>query len=244
MWCRIKIEISWTDRVRNEGIWNGVNKERNTLYSIKRRKANWTGHILRRNCHLKDVVEEKLEERRRGRRRSKQLLDGVKEKSRYLNFEEEELVRTRWMTGFGRGNGSVFKRTTQWKKDFLLFPQSVESLNKGLFGKWACFSYRCKRSYSFDSSSMMNISIWLNTELTNSGIIFFWKKKQPVADYNQQDAPFLDLFISTDARHVSGGSSAHRQEHITVHTASGIVNQYCCLLLSWMRWNAVPSHPW
>ena len=23
----------------------------------------------------------------------------------------------------------------------------------------------------------------------------------------------------------------------TVHAASGIVNQYCCLLLSWMRWN-------
>ena len=47
---------------------------------------------------------------------------------------------------------------------------------------------------------------------------------------NQQDATFLDLFISTDALYVSGGSSAHHQEDITVHTASGIVNQYCCLL--------------
>jgi len=44
-------------------------------------------------------------------------------------------------------------------------------------------------------------------------------------NYNQQDATFHDLFISTDALHVSGGSSAHRQEHVTVHTASGIVNQ-------------------
>ena len=49
-----------------------------------------------------------------------------------------------------------------------------------------------------------------------------------IPNYNQQDATFLDLFISTDALHVSGGSSAHHQEHITVHTASGIVNQYCC----------------
>jgi hypothetical protein len=64
-----------------------------------------------------------------------------------------------------------------------------------------------------------------------------------IPNYNQQDVTFLDLFISTDALHVSGGSSAHHQEHLTVHTASGIVNQYCCLLLSWMRWNAVPSHP-
>jgi len=39
---------------------------------------------------------------------------------------------------------------------------------------------------------------------------------------------FLNLFILTDALHVSGGSSAHHQEHITVHTASGIVKQYCC----------------
>jgi hypothetical protein len=46
-----------------------------------------------------------------------------------------------------------------------------------------------------------------------------------IPNYNQQDAPFLDLFISTDAVHVSDGSSTHHQEHITVHTAPGIVNQ-------------------
>jgi len=49
-----------------------------------------------------------------------------------------------------------------------------------------------------------------------------------IPNYSQQDATFLGLFIFTDALHVSGGYSAHHQEHITVHTASGIVNQYCC----------------
>ena len=49
-----------------------------------------------------------------------------------------------------------------------------------------------------------------------------------IPNYSQQDATFLDLFTFTDALHVSGGSSAHHQEHITVHTASGITNQYCC----------------
>jgi len=39
---------------------------------------------------------------------------------------------------------------------------------------------------------------------------------------------FLNLFIFTDALHVSGCSSAPHQEHITIHTASGIANQYCC----------------
>jgi hypothetical protein len=49
-----------------------------------------------------------------------------------------------------------------------------------------------------------------------------------IPNYNQQDATFLDLFIFTDALHVSGGSSDHHQEHITVHTASDIVNHYRC----------------
>ena len=49
-----------------------------------------------------------------------------------------------------------------------------------------------------------------------------------IPSYNQQDATFLHLFISTDALHVSGGSSGHQQEHIIVHTASGIVKHYCC----------------
>jgi hypothetical protein len=48
-----------------------------------------------------------------------------------------------------------------------------------------------------------------------------------ITNYSQQDATFCK-FISTDALPVSGGSSAHHQEKITVHTASGIVNQYCC----------------
>jgi len=49
-----------------------------------------------------------------------------------------------------------------------------------------------------------------------------------IPNYSQQDATFLDLFISTNILRVSGGFSAHHQEHTTVHTASGIVNQYCC----------------
>jgi len=53
-----------------------------------------------------------------------------------------------------------------------------------------------------------------------------------IPNYNQQDATFLDLFISTGDLHVSGGSSAHHQQHRTVHTASGTVNQYCCLAAS------------
>jgi len=47
-----------------------------------------------------------------------------------------------------------------------------------------------------------------------------------ITNYSQQDATFLDLFVFTFALHVSGGFSAHHQEHVTVHTASGIVKKY------------------
>jgi hypothetical protein len=51
---------------------------------------------------------------------------------------------------------------------------------------------------------------------------------QLITNYGQHDATFFNLFIFTDALHVSGGSSVHHQEHTTIHTASGIVKQYCC----------------
>ena len=52
-------KISWTDRVRNEEVLHRL-KERNILRTIKRRKANLIGHIFRRNCLLKHVVEGKI----------------------------------------------------------------------------------------------------------------------------------------------------------------------------------------
>jgi hypothetical protein len=52
--------ISLTDRVRNVEVLQRVQDERNVLHKIKRRKANWIGHILRRNCLLKHVIEGKI----------------------------------------------------------------------------------------------------------------------------------------------------------------------------------------
>ena len=51
----------------------------NILHVIKRRKANWIGHILSRDCFLEHFIEGKIEKRisvtkRRGRR-YKQLRD-------------------------------------------------------------------------------------------------------------------------------------------------------------------------
>ena len=51
MWCWRKMEkTSWTDHVRNEEALLQVNEQRNILHAIRKWKANWIGHILRRNC--------------------------------------------------------------------------------------------------------------------------------------------------------------------------------------------------
>jgi hypothetical protein len=53
MWYWRRIEkITWTDHVRYEEVLLRVKVQRNILQEISNRKANWIGHILRRNCLL------------------------------------------------------------------------------------------------------------------------------------------------------------------------------------------------
>jgi hypothetical protein len=60
MWCWRRIEISLIGRVRNEDVLLRVKEQRNILQEINKQKANWIGHILRRNCLLRQVIEEKI----------------------------------------------------------------------------------------------------------------------------------------------------------------------------------------
>ena len=90
---------------------------RNILREIRKQKANWIGHILRRNCLLKQVIEGKIKgemdvTRRRGRRR-KNLLDDLKDRRGYSHLKEEALDRTMWRNRFGRGFGPVVRQTTE-----------------------------------------------------------------------------------------------------------------------------------
>ena len=94
-----------------------VNEQRNILHEIRKQKANWIGHILCRNCLLKQVIEEKIKEemevtRRRGRRRKK-LLDDLKDKRGYSHLKEEALDRTMWRNRFGGGFESVVRQNTE-----------------------------------------------------------------------------------------------------------------------------------
>jgi hypothetical protein len=94
-----------------------ISEQGNILHEINKRKANWIGHILRRNCLLQRVIEGKIKggievTGRRGRRRRK-LLDGLKERRGYPHLKEEALDRTMWRARFGRGLGPVVRQTTE-----------------------------------------------------------------------------------------------------------------------------------
>jgi ribosomal 50S subunit-associated protein YjgA (DUF615 family) len=99
--------------VRIEDVLLRVNEQRNIIHEIRKRKFKWIGHILRRNCLLKRVIEGKIKEGldvtgRQGRRRKK-LLDDLKERRGYYHLKEEALDRTKWRAGFGRGFGPVVR---------------------------------------------------------------------------------------------------------------------------------------
>jgi hypothetical protein len=77
--------------VRNEEVLLRVSEQRNILYEIRKRKANWIGHILRRNCLTKQVIKgnikgQKEVTRRRGRRRKK-LLDDLGDRRGYCDLK-------------------------------------------------------------------------------------------------------------------------------------------------------------
>jgi len=69
-----------------------------------------------------------------------------------------------------------------------------------------------------DSNQLQVRQFTVTTNLLRKSMRFineawtFWGSILP--NHNQKDATFLDLFISTAALHVSGGSSALHQEHI------------------------------
>jgi hypothetical protein len=80
---------------------------------VNKRKANWIGHILLRNCLLRQVIEEKIKggievTGRRGRRRRK-LLDEFKVRRGYSHLKEEALDHTMLRARFGTGFGPVVR---------------------------------------------------------------------------------------------------------------------------------------
>jgi hypothetical protein len=73
--------------VKNKEVPQTFNEDRNILQTIKLRKINWIGHILRKNFLMKHVskgnIEGRIEVTERRVKRSKQLLDDLKKNKGY-----------------------------------------------------------------------------------------------------------------------------------------------------------------
>jgi hypothetical protein len=110
-------KISWTDHVRNKDVLLRVKDQRNILHEIRKRKANWIGHILRRNCLLQRVTEGTIQGRievtGRQERRRRKPSDDLKERRGYSHLKEEALDRTVWRDHFGRGFGPVVRQISK-----------------------------------------------------------------------------------------------------------------------------------
>jgi hypothetical protein len=122
MWCWRRMEISWTEHVRKEEVLLRVKEQKNILHEISKRKTNSIGHILRRNCLLWQVIEEKInggievtqdEEEGVG----SYLMTDLTERTGYSHLKEEALDRTMWRARFGRGFGPVVRQTTKWMNE-------------------------------------------------------------------------------------------------------------------------------
>ena len=140
-----------------------VNEQRNIQHEIRKRKANWIGHKLRRNCRLKQVIEGKLKgemevTRRRGRRRKK-LLDDFREGRGYCHLKEEALNRPMWGNRFGGDIGPVITQTAEWMNELnieggrRLASGIVDSCSASRKFLFAAYGFEGSLPYSHESST-------------------------------------------------------------------------------------------
>ena len=49
--------VKWTDKIKNGVVLERVGEGRIMVEMLKKKKINWLGHWLRRNCLLKDALD-------------------------------------------------------------------------------------------------------------------------------------------------------------------------------------------
>ncbi|KAI5751137.1 hypothetical protein M8J77_004668 [Diaphorina citri] len=97
MWLWRRMEgVKWTDKVRNEEVLKRMGEKRTLMGAIRKRKTSWLGHILRRNCLQRRIMEGKIEGKRgRGRMRFG-LISDVKRGRSYQEMKEDAQDREKW----------------------------------------------------------------------------------------------------------------------------------------------------
>lgn len=89
MWCWRRMErISWTEKVANEEVLQRVKEKRNISNIIENRRGKMIGHLIRHDSFIRNIIEGKIEgKRRRGRPRI-EYIDQVKRKIDVVSYKE------------------------------------------------------------------------------------------------------------------------------------------------------------
>ena len=78
MWVWRRVErVKWTDRIKNAVVLERVGEGRIMLELQRKRKRNWLGHWVRRNCLLKDALEGMVNGKKVHGRRRYQMIDNI-----------------------------------------------------------------------------------------------------------------------------------------------------------------------
>lgn len=91
MWCyRRMLRISWTQKVSNVKVLQRVARSRELLLTIKKRKVDYLGHILRHERYqlLQLIMMGKIAGKRRAGRRKKSWLRNIREWTNIASVEQ------------------------------------------------------------------------------------------------------------------------------------------------------------
>ena len=87
--------VNWADKIKNAVVLERVGDGRIMLEPIRKRKRNWLGHWLRRNCLQKDALEGMVNGKKlRGRRN--QMIDNIMINGLYEDTKRKAEKRVEW----------------------------------------------------------------------------------------------------------------------------------------------------
>ena len=97
MWVWRKMErVKWTDKIKNAVVLERVREGRMILELIRKRKRNWLGHWLIKNCLLKDALEGMVNGKKVRSRRTYQIIDNIMINGLYEDTKRKAEKRVEW----------------------------------------------------------------------------------------------------------------------------------------------------
>ena len=81
-------KISWVDKVTDAEVLQEVQENRNILNTVQQRTLRWTGHILRHESLLREIIEGRMLGKATSARKRLQMLSDVTSKT-YKDLKRE-----------------------------------------------------------------------------------------------------------------------------------------------------------